>query len=193
MTTLLARVQVSGGTAGNGHFTWRGISPRPNFPAPPPEARRSPCHGAARGAARGLCPQPLGSRVPDRPAPQTGATARRYRRLNQGHLLGQARSGPGPTLSPQTSRPGTGRQGAGGSARADRGGRRAPRTRRKASLRRRRAVLSLSQNSLGPLDGSGGGPEGLVAPPRPRPAPAPPGFEAASPRRRAFGALPYLR
>ena len=27
MTTLLARVQVSGGTAGNGHFTCRGISP----------------------------------------------------------------------------------------------------------------------------------------------------------------------
>ena len=27
MTTLLARVQVNGGTAGNGHFTRRGISP----------------------------------------------------------------------------------------------------------------------------------------------------------------------
>lgn len=30
MTTLLARVQVNGGTAGNGHFTCRGISPRPD-------------------------------------------------------------------------------------------------------------------------------------------------------------------
>lgn len=40
MTTLLARVQVSRGTAGNGHFTWRGIS---SGSGPAPGAQSSSC------------------------------------------------------------------------------------------------------------------------------------------------------
>lgn len=60
--------------------------------------------GSLWGRSLSLCPQPLQSRVPNRPATQAGTATRRDSGLNQGHLVGQARDRPGPALSPQTSR-----------------------------------------------------------------------------------------
>lgn len=101
--------QAHDNAAGQGPRDRRHRGERPfhtqgHLPPQPPATRTLRCHGAACGAALGLCPQPLHSPVPNRPTPRTRAAAQRDRGLDQGHLAGQARSWPGPALSPQTSR-----------------------------------------------------------------------------------------
>lgn len=161
---------MNGGTAGNGHFTCRGISPtQTELPRSPQAAQRFPCHGAACGAALSLCPQTLENWVPDRPAPGTGS-ARQGTRPRSPRRSGQSRAGPR-SLATDEPPPGSG-----ASSRnekrdepvtAARGSAPPPETEPATAANSR----CLSQNALRSLDGSGGGPLGCAAPPHPsRPA-----------------------